>query len=188
MTVALKSVGASINGRRTVSYFERVWTCVYWKLDSSKIDLSRVLTPVFLPMDKDWVRIHNLSYGITTYGALQALWEIMPWSWFIDWFLHIDTVMNATNNTIPMTHGDIQVMRTTKAIANVEPISSSPDSGWVQISGPHRQSEVRKQRLMVSPILPFAPSMMPVFTTGQWSILGSLGVLRNGALIGSKNR
>jgi len=176
-TVGLKSAGATINGRRTVSYHEKVWCSVSWKLDSSKIDLSRVLTPTFLTMDPDWIRVHQLSFGVTTYGAFQALWEIMPWSWFVDWFLHIDTVMNATNNTIPLTHGDICVMRTTSATANVEPIATSPDSSWVQISGPHIQSEVRKQRLIVSPVLPFAPSMMPVFTTSQWSILGALAIL-----------
>jgi hypothetical protein len=187
-TVALKSAGASINGRRYVTYQEKIWCVVNWKLDTSKIDLSRVLPPNFLIMDKDWVRVHQLSYGITTYGALRALWEIMPWSWFADWFLHVSTVMDATDNTIPVTHGDIILMRTTSAKANVEPITTSPDSSWVQISGPHRQSEVWKQRLIVSPILPFAPSMLPVFTTGQWSILSSLGVLRSGAHVGSKIR
>jgi hypothetical protein len=187
-TVGLKSAGATINGRRTVQYFEKVWCSVYWKLDTSKIDLSRVLPPTFFEMDADWINVHRRSFGVTTYGALQALWEIMPWSWFVDWFLHVDTVMNATNNTIPVVHGDICVMRTTKAIASVEPITTSPDYSWVQITGSHKQSEERKQRLIVSPILPFAPSMMPVFTTGQWSILGSLGVLRSGTSIGSKIR
>lgn len=187
-TVGLKSVGATITGRRTVQYFEKVWCSVNWRLDTAKIDLSRVIPPTFLHMDEDWVRIHRRSFGITTHGALLALWEIMPWSWFIDWFLHVSTVLNATNNTIPVTHGDICVMRTTSAIANVEPIAGSPDSSWVQISGYHRQSEVRKQRLIVSPILPFAPSMLPVFTTGQWSILSSLGVLRSGAHVGSRIR
>lgn len=187
-TVGLKSAGATISGRRTVQYFEKVWCVVNWKLDTSKIDLSRVLPLTFFELDPDWINVHRMSYGITTYGALQALWEIMPWSWFVDWFLHIDTVMNATNNTIPVTHGDICVMRTTSAKANVVPITTSPDYDWVQITGSHQQSEVRKQRLIVSPILPFAPSMLPVFTTGQWSILGSLGVLRSGTSIGSKIR
>jgi hypothetical protein len=187
-TVALKSAGASINGRRTVSYFEKVWCSVNWKLDSSKIDLSRVLPPTFFEFDEDWIRVHRRTFGITSYGALQALWEIMPWSWFVDWFLHIDTVMNATNNTIPVTHGDICVMRTTSAKALVSPITPSPDSDWCRFSGIHSQSEVRKQRLIVSPILPFAPSLMPVFTTGQWSILSSLAVLRSGAQVGSKIR
>lgn len=187
-TVALKSAGALINGRRTVQYREKVWCSVNWKLDSSKIDLSRVLPPTFFEMDEDWIRVHRRSFGVTSYGALQALWEIMPWSWFVDWFLHIDTVMNATNNTIPVTHGDICVMRTTEARALVTPITPSPDSDWCQFAGIHSQSEVRKQRLIVSPILPFAPSLMPVFTTGQWSILGSLAVLRSGTQIGSKIR
>lgn len=173
-TVQLKSVGASIQGRRTVSYSEKIWCTVQWKLDPS----VKLIQGVGLPLDPLWVKAHQLASGLTCQDALSALWQIMPWSWFVDWLLHVSTVMDATNNAIPLTWGTICVMRHTKAIANVEPIASSADLSWCKPSGFHRQSEDRKQRLIVSPILPFAPSFMPVFTSGQWSILGSIAVLR----------
>jgi hypothetical protein len=172
-TVAMKSVGANIQGRRTVVYTEKVWTTVKWKLSTGVS-----ITGVGLELDPLWVKAQQLTYGITCQDALQALWQIMPWSWFVDWFLHVSTIMDATNNTIPLTWGDICVMRHTTATARVEPLTSSSDLAWCKPSGEHIQSEDRKQRLLVSPILPFAPSMMPVFTSGQWSILGSLAVLR----------
>lgn len=172
-TVQLKSVGANIQGRRTVTNFERVWCTVRWKLDE-----AYQISGVGLEGDPLWIKAHQLTFGLTSQDALQALWQIMPWSWFADWFLHVSTIMDATNNTIPLTWGSICLMRTTSAIANVEPMSSSTDLDWCRPMGPHQQSEVRKQRLLVSPILPFAPSFMPVFTTGQWSILGSLAVLK----------
>lgn len=173
-TVQLKSVGANIQGRRTVVYTEKVWTAVQWKLDP-----SFSVSGVGLVGDPLWVLAHQLTFGLTTQDALSALWEIMPWSWFADWFLHIQTVMDATKNTIPVTWGSISLMRHTNATALVTPLTSSADLSWCRPSGVHRQSEDRKQRLIVSPILPFAPSMMPVFTTGQWSILGSLAVLKS---------
>lgn len=175
-SVALKSVGASITGRRTVTYSERVWCSVQWKLAT-----SAVIPGVGLELDPLWVKAHQLTFGVTTHEAMIALWEIMPWSWFVDWFVGVGTVLQATNNTIPLTWGPICVMRETTAKANVEPSASSSDLAWCKPSGYHRQSEVRKQRLIVSPILPFAPSFMPVFTTGQWSILGSLAILRGKA-------
>lgn len=172
-TVQLKSVGANIQGRRTCIYTEKVWCTVKWKL------LSDVVIPgVGLDFDPLWVKAHQLTFGLTTQDALAALWQIMPWSWFVDWFLHVSTIIDATNNTIPVTSGDICVMRHTNATARVEQLTSSPDAGWCKPTGFHVCSEDRKQRLVVSPILPFAPSMMPVFTTGQWSILGSLAFIR----------
>jgi len=172
-TVQLKSVGANIQGRRTCTYTEKVWCSVQWKLTSD----TRI-PGVGLQFDPLWIKAHQLTYGLTTQDALAALWQIMPWSWFADWFLHVSTIMDATKNTIPVTSGDICVMRHTNATARVEQLTSSPDAGWCKPTGFHVCTEDRKQRLVVSPILPFAPSMMPVFTTGQWSILGSLAFLR----------
>lgn len=172
-TVQLKSVGANIQGRRTVTYSERVWCTVQWKLDS-----AYKLSGVGLEGDPLWRKAVQLTFGITTQDALSALWEIIPWSWFVDWFLHVQTVMDATKNTIPLTWGPICLMRHTRATALVSPLATSADLTWCKPSGEHQQSEDRKQRLIVTPVLPFAPSMMPVFTTGQWSILGSLAALK----------
>ena len=172
-TVQLKSVGANIQGRRTVVYTERIWCTVQWKLSS-----GTTIPGVGLELDPLWVKAQQLTFGLTYQDALSALWQIMPWSWFVDWFLHVSTIMDATNNAIPLTWGQICVMRHTNASAEVEQLTTSTDLSWCHPTGFHRQSEDRKQRLLVSPILPFAPSMMPVFTSGQWSILGSIAVLR----------
>jgi hypothetical protein len=175
-TVQLKSVGANIQGRRTVIYTEKVWCSVQWKLVSGGSIPG--LRADQIELDPLWVAAQQSMIGWSSQDALSALWEILPWSWFVDWFLHVQTVMDATKNTIPVTWGDICLMRHTTAKALVSPLSSSSDLSWCKPSGTHQQSGDRKQRLLVSPVLPFAPSMLPVFTTGQWSILGSLAVLR----------
>lgn len=172
-TVQLKSVGANIQGRRTVIYTEKVWATVQWKLDS-----SFSLSGVGLEGDPIWDLANRLTFGMTTQEALAALWEIMPWSWFVDWIFKVQTVMDATKNTIPLTWGPICLMRHTRATALVEPLASSADLSWCHPNGVHQQSEDRKQRLIVSPVLPFAPSSMPVFSTGQWSILGALAAIK----------
>lgn len=176
-TVQLKSVGANIQGRRTVIYTEKVWCTVQWKLVSGGTIPG--LRPGQLEVDPLFTAAYQATIGWSTQDALSALWEIMPWSWFVDWFLHVQTVMDATKNTIPVTWLDICLMRHTTAKALVTPLTSSSDLSWCKPSGKHQQSGDRKQRLLVSPVLPFAPSMMPVFTTGQWSILGSLAILRS---------
>jgi hypothetical protein len=172
-TVQLKSVGANIQGRRTVVYTEKVWATVQWKLDPT-FDLSGV----GLEGDPVWDLAHRLTFGMTTQDALTALWEISPFSWLVDWILRVQTVMDATKNTIPLTWGPICLMRHLTAKSLVTPMTSSADLSWCHPTGLHQQSEDRKQRLIVSPVLPFAPSLMPVLSAGQWSILGALAALR----------
>lgn len=168
-TVSLKSNGATIFGQRTVTYTEKVWCTVQWKLAHG----ASIPNP-----SPELVNLaRRLTYGITTHEALATLWEIMPWSWFADWFLGIGTVIAATNNTVPLTWGDICLMRTTTGTANCVP-TASVDSGWCFPSGPHRQTQVVKQRFLPSPVLPFTPSLLPIVDGGKWSILGSLAVLR----------
>lgn len=172
-TVQIKSNGAFIQARRTCTYTEKVWCTVQWRL----VNDTRI-EGVGLDFDPLWIKAHQLTFGLSYHEALGALWQIMPWSWFVDWFFKISTIIDATNNTIPLTWGDICVMRHTYAEAICAPLASSSDLKWCKPSGEHRESEDRKQRLVVSPILPFAPMTMPVFTASQWSILGSLAVLR----------
>lgn len=173
-TVQLLSVGANIQGRRTLTNTEKVWCSVSWKLapgvvprvwSNSEIRRMRAISM-------------KLALGVTNREALAALWEVTPWSWFVDWFAGIGTVMAATNNTIPLTWGTICIMRTTIAKATVEPMTSSADLAWCKPDGTHVQSEVRKERRVASPTLPFAPSYLPLISGRHWSILGSLAVLR----------
>lgn len=172
-TAFAKTVGAFITGRRTVVYTEKVWCTVQWKLSQ-----GTKVSGVGLEGDPLWALANQLTFGISYQDALSALWQIMPWSWLVDWFLHVSTIIDATNNTIPLTWGDICLMRETTARAEIKLDDNAPDLSWCKPTGRYKQSEVRKRRLLVSPILPFAPSMMPVFTSGQLSILGSLAVLR----------
>jgi len=170
-TVQLKSVGANIQGLRRVTYTEKVWCTVTWKLRD-----DAVIPPLCSTELLNLAR--RLTLGITSHAALETLWEVMPWSWFADWFLGVGTVLQATNNTVPVTWHTICIMRTSEAIAEVTAKSSSVDLGWCHMSGPFRQSEIRKERRVASPILPLAPSSLPFLSGKHWSILGSLAVLK----------
>jgi hypothetical protein len=171
-TVTIKSNGAFIQGRRTVTYSEKMWCTVKWKLVS-----DYKISGVGLDFDPLWVKANQLTFGLTYHEALAALWQVMPWSWFADWFLKISTIIDATNNTVPLTWASICLMQETHGSAETIESLNSADLAWCKPSGYNRQTEVRKRRLIVSPILPFVLPTVPVFTTGQWSILGALAVL-----------
>lgn len=171
-TAFVVTQGAFITGTQRVYYHERVWCVVKWRLDDS-VNIKGV----GLDGDPLTQAAYKLTFGISHHDALAALWQIMPWSWFVDWFLHISTVIDATNNTIPMTSSDTCLMRTTGA-TRIITLNPSSDLSWCKPSGEYFLGTTWKQRLIVNPVLPFAPTFMPVFTGSQMSILGTLTALR----------
>jgi hypothetical protein len=119
----------------------------------------------------------KLTLGITSRGALQALWEVTPWSWFMDWFGGFGTILAATDNTIPMTWSEVCVMRKTRSESTFT-VHDGAWQSWVSLSGPPVEIHERKERYLCAPVLPFIPSLQPLVSPKAWSILGSLAILK----------
>jgi hypothetical protein len=154
---------------RITKYTSEMWATVQWNTTglsmipfdgASKLNLAR-----------------RLTYGITGYEALQTLWEIYPWSWLVDWFTGVGTVLQAHNNTLFLTHTKSCLMRRTTSKTRFELTQAGT---WSQISGMPVAEQTRLQRWPIAPILPFAPTAMPLLDGGKWSILASLYVLGHG--------
>lgn len=163
------SEGAIIRGTRHVAYREKVWGTVKYKLPGGQL----------FPYDNRelLLKARRLVYGITTHEALATAWELMPWSWFADWFLGIGTVIKATNNTLGLVHSDCCLMRSTLSETGIS-IDPSLSDSWPKLLSDFHESYSRKERFIVAPIIPFAPTYLPVLTGKALSILTSLAVLR----------
>lgn len=168
-TVFLHSTAAIIQANRVVNHTSSMWGSVKWKLvgDSGIPDT----------FEERRLLAQRLTAGITSRGALQALWEITPWSWLLDWFGGFGTILAATDNTIPMTWSEVCVMRKTRS-DSVFTIIPGPWQDWVTLSGSPIEIHERKERYLCAPILPFIPSLQPLVSPKAWSILGSLAVLK----------
>jgi len=164
------STGATIKAKRKVTHSSSMWGSVKWKL----------IGDGGIPTTEAGRR--NAAYlqtlGITSRGALQALWEITPWSWFIDWFAGLGTILAATDNTIPMTWSENCVMRKSRSDTRFELLPGSWQD-WCTISGMPVEIHERKERYLCAPILPFIPSLQPLVDLKAWSILGSLAALKS---------
>lgn len=101
----------------------------------------------------------------------KTAWELMPWSWLIDWFSSAGDLLASTRNIIPVTRDKVVIMRETTTQSrslnkwastglSVEDLSC--DCTW-------------KVRRTANPSL---NAHMPVLTNRQLSILGSLSVLK----------
>jgi hypothetical protein len=87
------------------------WGSIRWKPTSP---------PPFHPSD---VRMHNyvrrIVFGLTPEGMAKGLWDVIPWTWLLGWFVNIGNYALAYSNTVPASHGSAchmsQVTLTTSA-------------------------------------------------------------------------
>lgn len=166
----LHTLNGSIYGRRVVDYTEMVWGTVSYSLPNGKLFPSMQANIL--------AKARRLVFGITTYEAIATAWELMPWSWFVDWFAGIGTVIKANNNALGLTHGAVCIMRHASSETSID-VNAALTDPWITLSGDYRETYDRKERYgNASPILPFAPTYLPVLTGKALSILGSLFVLQ----------
>lgn len=164
------SDGCIIKHNRKIRYYKREWMTTRWSLDPARVgELPKGGADEML-----WWAFRH-AYGITSFGMFRALWELVPWSWFIDWFWNLGSWINANDRTLPMKLVSCCWMRMSRASVLYDLVQAPP--GNITCSGEYYQEWEAKQRRGISPLLaqlpPFLPSM-PRLTPGQWSILGSL--------------
>lgn len=117
----------------------------------------------------------RLTFGLNTAGAVATVWNLIPWSWLIDWFASVNAMLNATNNSIGLYPEDVCLMRMTELVDVFRPTQVTP---WVTVGGLERRRAVRKVRFVLSePSVP-TPAFLPLIEGRQLSILAALAVTR----------
>lgn len=166
----IHSYNGLVYGRRVIDYTEKVWGVVRYWIPNGKLFPTMASNQL--------ARARRLVFGITTHEALATAWELMPWSWLVDWFAGIGTVIKATNNSLGLTHGAVSIMRHASSETSID-VNAAMSDPWISLSGEYRETYDRKERYgNASPLLPFAPTYLPVLTGKALSILGSLFVLQ----------
>lgn len=158
--------GFTVQARSRVLHSMRMWGTVQYKVAPGTV----------LPETDSEINYlaWRLTYGITSHEALATAWELLPWSWAVDWFIGVGNTIAALNNTVPLTWGRFCLMRTIKALREFE-ITTKP--AFISVSGVARGERIRKERYVIAPILPFSLSL-PLVDSGKWSVLASLAALR----------
>lgn len=171
--VLLHSEGTSVYGWRRDVYAINKWGSANWKIQSGSPLTSMSDDP------REGSELNRFTrrtmMGINSYGALAAAWELTPWSWLIDWFSNVGTIMSATNNAVGCAYGRLCWMATSTCDVVITP---EPTSSWLSINGQFRWRKTRKDRIPVSPVIPFPLPYLPVITAGKLSILAALAALR----------
>jgi hypothetical protein len=100
-------------------------------------------------------------------------WELIPWSWLLDYFGTMGQVLGAYRNTVGLNASAVCIMKTTEHIDRFEPRTDS----FTQVSGgTGSKRETQKVRSVIPFVLP--ELYQPILSPGQLSNLGALGVNR----------
>lgn len=103
----------------------------------------------------------------------EAIWELMPWSWFADYFLHIDDLLSNLDNGVvsECAAAYAYVMCTSEVCARQESWASLKNGNY--LSGSAIRRSVTKTR---SPASPFGFGLSGDLSSGQLAILAGLGL------------
>lgn len=165
-----QSSGTTIRGELYTTFFKEEWGTACYSLSED----SNLPTLGHTPLN-NWAR--DLTFGMTSHGALQAAWELTPWSWLVDWFSNVGDVIAATNNSVPCTWSRLCYMRHLKSVTTCKPGSHTIEAG-VAIHSDYVISWERKERYPVFPVIPIPLPYLPILDGGKLSILASLAALR----------
>lgn len=148
---------------------EKIWASIEWKLKFNS----------FLKNVKDDAELMRLArrtvLGINRYGVLKATWDLLPWTWLSDWFYSIGDILDATNNQLELSSGNICLMRTRSARYSYQ---IGQLTNGVAMSAVPAYKTIVKERSVISAVIPPVPAGLPTLTGGQLSILADLAVLR----------
>lgn len=162
----MESAAASISGHEYHTYTYKAWGSIQWF--SPSWSPYRSMPPAALEQQA----IRDVL-GLSTHGALATLWEAIPWSWLVDWFTNVGTLINAAHNSFWLTYRGLCIMLHQKCDFVHSPY---PLTGRYQGTSvtPITASFERKRRWVVSPILPLPMMGQPILSERQLSTLWNL--------------
>lgn len=145
--------------------YRKKWASTIWK---PTVDLTSYT-------DDDYrEKAIELAYGLNF--SFSQVWELMPWSWLIDWFSNVGDVVASNRNNIPVTHGGSCVMMRTTVSREILGTTVG-GSSTLRVRPPHSNLE-SKIRVVIGDDSPRLAFSLPFLDGGQLSILGALAVVR----------
>jgi len=142
-------------------YLLNIWGYIVWYPDGDLPDTAEEMNRLALRA------IHGLN-GL----SFSTSWELMPWSWLVDWCTNIGTYLKSVRNNIPMTHSTPQIMVHMRRQAHHGQKKFWGDKYTLSEGVFNHET---KERFPVVGNFPVAK--LPILTDSQFSILASIGVL-----------
>jgi hypothetical protein len=113
----------------------------------------------------------RICSGMTTQATMEGLWDVIPWTWMINWFTNVRDFATQFSNAVPSYSQDACVM--TRTYTTEINIVSNMSAGYTG-GGGARISE-RKERYVGSATL---EAHLPFISVDRLKVLGALAVQR----------
>jgi hypothetical protein len=148
---------------------ERCWGFVRWK------------PTVTLPRTEESRRnlVRRAVLGLTV--DFNTAWQLIPWSWLVDWCTSAGDFLMASRNIIPCVPTGVVIMSHRKTVGNFTRHSSSnlPNLGPnIVTSQSLSDFVIRSESKTRNPSSPSLSAQLPVLSYRQLSIIGSLMIQR----------
>jgi hypothetical protein len=145
---------------------KRAWVTSRWKA---------ICPQLTIPKSDEAMRkrARDLTFGLTSPSLAEAAWELVPWSWLIDWFAGVGETLAVLNNSLLLQLDSLCYMQHLRMIRSFRTLSKS---GWVSLSRPGTFVKVEKSRKDIKPYVMSSPlfSSTPVLSGRQMGILASV--------------
>lgn len=133
--------GDAATNLRTLESLEVFWTATE-SVDSQSIRWGTVRWLPNVPLPPSTSRDAELNrqarkvvLGLSLESTLKGAWDLIPWSWLIDWFSNVGDFALQFSNTIPATSHDACIMTHTETQFRYKTLSIdrslSPTDGYV---------------------------------------------------------
>jgi hypothetical protein len=175
------------NLSETINYNELVNSASYASMQVRMTKMTRLRQWGFMtwtPNDQEWPASGEALRRFAT-KAVEGLtidpstvWNVLPWSWLVDWCTSVGDYFSAYRNIVPATPSPVMVMKHTLTETRFEGKQGEGDFGTnngpiIDPGGCTYETKSRSPR--VSPAI---EAHLPFLSVGQMSILGSLSVMR----------
>jgi hypothetical protein len=134
---------------------------------SPTVDFSKVYTP-----DSMRRLIQRAVLGLTL--DLSTVWELIPWTWLIDWGFNVGTFLSASRNIIPAS------LTTCVVMTHTQTEWSAPGLSGIKNGKPYSLSPIQIQRdgKTRTTVSPAVTAQFPFLNGNQVGILASLAVTK----------
>ncbi|DAD51546.1 maturation protein [ssRNA phage Esthiorhiza.2_47] len=128
--------------------------------------------PKYHPGEEELFReARRLIYGLSAESFAEGIWDVIPWTWVIDWFANIGEFSQAFSNTVQCFSYRPCIMTKTETVSTFTPTFRSQGieggSGTITLT-----SKTRVHDVIPTP----ATAVLPMLDLRRLSILGSLAV------------
>lgn len=152
--------GRSLYGYETSSWSQKTWGYATWHLDDHKSIIGD---------DKLMQRALASLRGVDNILSLSNLWELLPWTWLLDYFGNVGDILASNQNTVGASHGGYACI----CVHSIAKMNCKPERP--EFVPPYSSRFETKSRTQVPSIL---SANLPYLNGDQVSILASIGATR----------